>query len=271
MNPVDTNSTLQIRLATSAVLAAPSVAGVIFLPTWGVALVWGSVLGLAAWEWGWLLGGTRRERSAYLAACALLTGLLLLLPAAVLALGLPLWALAAWSIWRFEQGGAAPSRSARLLFAAAALPLAAASLVTLHAQGGGGACLTLFTLVWTADSVAYLVGKHFGRQRLAPLVSPGKTREGTLAACLLAPPAALAMASALGVPVSGATTFLISLLPVVLFALVGDLYESLVKRVAGRKDSGVLLPGHGGALDRLDSLIAAAPAFCVLVPVVSPP
>jgi phosphatidate cytidylyltransferase len=268
VNGDDANSTLRIRLTTSAILAAPSVAGVVFLPTLGVALVWGVVLGLAAWEWGWLLGSSRRGRAACLIACALLTGLLLLLPAEVLALGLPLWALGAWYVWRHEQGGEPPSRAARLLFAVAALPLAAAALVTLHARGGGPACLTLFTLVWTADSVAYLVGKHFGRHRLAPLVSPGKTREGTLAACLLAPPAALAVAGGLGVPVSGPVSFLISLLPVVLFAMVGDLYESLMKRVAGRKDSGVLLPGHGGALDRLDSLIAAAPAFCVLVPIV---
>ena len=267
MNGFDPNSTLQIRLATSVVLAAPSVAGVVFLPTWGVALVWGAVLGLAAWEWGWLLGGSQRQRVAYLAACALLTGLLLALPPGVLALGLPLWAAGGWAIWRYERGGPPPGARGRLLFALAALPLAAASLITLHAHGGGAACLTLFALVWTADSIAYLVGKHFGRQRLAPLVSPGKTREGTFAACLLAPPVALAVAVALGVPVSGAATFLLWLLPVVLFAMVGDLYESLVKRVAGRKDSGVLLPGHGGALDRLDSLIAAAPAFCVLVPI----
>jgi len=270
VNGFDPNSTLQVRLATSAVLAAPSVAGVVFLPTWGVALVWGAVLGLAAWEWGWLLGGGRGERTAYLLACGLLTGLLLLLPAGVLALGLPLWVAGACYIWRYERGGPPPGSGERLFFAVAALPLAAAALITLHAEGGGPACLTLFALVWTADSFAYLIGKHFGRHRLAPLVSPGKTWEGTLAACLLAPPVTLGVAWGLGVPVSGGVSFLIWLLPVVLFAMIGDLYESLVKRIAGRKDSGVLLPGHGGAFDRLDSLIAAAPAFCVLVPFAPP-
>jgi phosphatidate cytidylyltransferase len=267
VNPRGNESTLQIRFATSLALAAPSVLGVAFLPTWGVALVWLGVLGLAAWEWGALLGGSRHRRLLYLLACAALTGLLLTLARPLLWLGLPLWLLGAWQIVAFERGQPSPRPGARLGFALLALALAAASLVALHARSGAAACLTLFALVWTADSVAYLCGKRFGRRRLAPNVSPGKTWEGTLAACLIAPPVGLLAAIGFGMPVSGPATFLLWLLPVVLFAVVGDLYESLVKRAAGRKDSGVLLPGHGGALDRLDSLIAAAPIFHLLVPV----
>lgn len=264
------DSTLRIRFATSVLLAAPSVAGVIWLPTFGVACVWGVVLGLAAWEWGWLLGGSPRARAGYLLWSALAAAMLLALPWEIriywLGLGLPLWLYAAAAVLRYERTGLPPGSRARLAFALLALPLAAAALVSLHERAGASACLALFALVWAGDSFAYLIGKRFGRWRMAPLVSPGKTWEGSLSACLLAPLVAGASAWMLEAPVSAWTPFLLWLAPVTVVGLTGDLYESLVKRVAGTKDSGVLLPGHGGAFDRLDSLIAAAPAFVVLLP-----
>src|SRR5699024_9212938 len=121
--------------------------------------------------------------------------------------------------------------------------------------------LFLFILVWVADSAAYLIGRQFGRARLAPALSPGKTWEGVYGA----------FAAGLLLLLIGAKVFTFSGrawwgfiglgLLTLSFSVVGDLLESLFKRIGAVKDSGRLLPGHGGALDRIDSLVAASPIF----------
>lgn len=108
---------------------------------------------------------------------------------------------------------------------------------------------------WSADVVAYLVGSTVGRRKLAPSISPGKTWEGTIAGFIACTAVAVAIAVTFGLPRAAATVIAIGLGPA---GLAGDLLESYVKRRAGVKDSGVLLPGHGGVLDRLDSLTAGA-------------
>ena len=108
---------------------------------------------------------------------------------------------------------------------------------------------------WAADVVAYLVGSTVGRRRIAPSVSPGKTIEGTIAGFVACALAVLAVAAAFGLPRAAVVILAIGLGPV---GLAGDLLESFVKRRAGVKDSGAILPGHGGLLDRLDSLAAGA-------------
>ena len=137
---------------------------------------------------------------------------------------------------------------------------AGAALAAVHARPEGAAlAMTLLAVVWAADSGAWLCGRRFGRTRLAPRVSPGKTWEG-VAGGLAAGAAVGAAAWWLVLPAPGL------LLASVLAAgasVVGDLYESLCKRRAGVKDSGRLLPGHGGLLDRIDGLTAAAPVYAV--------
>ena len=137
---------------------------------------------------------------------------------------------------------------------------AGAALAAVHARPEGAAlAMTLLAVVWAADSGAWLCGRRFGRTRLAPRVSPGKTWEGA-AGGLAAGAAVGAAAWWLVLPAPGL------LLASVLAAgasVVGDLYESLCKRRAGVKDSGRLLPGHGGLLDRIDGLTAAAPVYAV--------
>jgi phosphatidate cytidylyltransferase len=121
--------------------------------------------------------------------------------------------------------------------------------------------LFLFILVWLADSTAYLVGRRFGHTRLAPALSPGKTWEGVYGAFAVG-----SLFLCIGAEVfefSGRKWwgfFFLGLLTL-LFSIVGDLLESLFKRMGAVKDSGCLLPGHGGALDRVDSLTAASPVF----------
>jgi phosphatidate cytidylyltransferase len=115
---------------------------------------------------------------------------------------------------------------------------------------------------WAGDVAAYLVGSRIGRRRLAPRISPGKTWEGTLAGFGAAALAALGVAALFGLPRLPAAIAVVGLGPV---GLAGDLFESHIKRRAGVKDSGTILPGHGGTLDRLDSLVAAAIFTLVVV------
>ena len=128
-------------------------------------------------------------------------------------------------------------------------------------QTAPGRLLALLGVVWIADSAAYVIGRRFGRRRLAPRISPGKTWEGAIAACI-----AVAVYYAvlwfvfdapqpLPDPASGMILFAI----VTVMSVQGDLFESCMKRQAGVKDSGTLLPGHGGVLDRIDGLTASVP------------
>ena len=135
------------------------------------------------------------------------------------------------------------------------------SLVYLHQAYGGWLLLYLFTLVWLADIGAYFTGRRFGRRKLAPLISPGKTWEGVgggMAATLLW----MLLVYLLPIdPRPQLPVFLLLGLVTVAVSIVGDLFVSVLKREAGVKDSGKLLPGHGGMLDRIDSVNAAAPVF----------
>ena len=139
-----------------------------------------------------------------------------------------------------------------------ALVPALAALLTLLARGPTQ-LLALFALVWGADIFAYFGGKRFGKHRLASRVSPGKTWEGLMSALLGTQALALAGVG-LFEPMSVAALVALTALTFVA-SVVGDLFESLLKRQRGVKDSGNLLPGHGGLLDRIDSLLAAAPVF----------
>jgi phosphatidate cytidylyltransferase len=123
--------------------------------------------------------------------------------------------------------------------------------------------LLLLLIVWAADTGAYFAGKNFGKAKLAPLISPGKTRAGLLGGLVTA--VAVALLAAKLMPIGDIETFwLIALcLVTALASAAGDLLISMHKRISGFKDSGTLLPGHGGILDRLDSLIAAAPFFAM--------
>jgi phosphatidate cytidylyltransferase len=134
------------------------------------------------------------------------------------------------------------------------------ALVRLRLDVPRGAEWMLFTLilVFAADIGAFFAGRRYGRVRLAPAVSPGKTWEGVLGGAAMSALVALAGSEWFGVPVQ---SFLPLCLATVAFSIVGDLTESLLKRFAGVKDSGTLFPGHGGVMDRIDSVTGAAPVL----------
>jgi CDP-diglyceride synthetase len=159
------------------------------------------------------------------------------------------------------EDGRAYRSPVSLLFGLLALPAAVVALLWLRETRGLPGLGTLFGLVWAMDIGAYFAGRAWGRRKLAPRLSPGKTVEGLLGGLLAALGVAVA-ARVLWPERFPAWPWWIGLCAVVaLVSVAGDLYESRLKRRAGVKDSGRLLPGHGGVLDRVDSLLAAAPVF----------
>lgn len=221
-----------------------------------------------AWEWSRLSGVA--PAPAYAAAVAGSFGLVLLSgvggPSGLSGLawvGVAWWLAALAAIVRFRGPGAAPSRPSRALAGWLVLVPAGAALAAVHAGPDGPAlAMTLLVVVWAADTGAWFAGRRFGRVRLAPHVSPGKTWEGVAGGVAAAAAAGTAAAWWLGRSWA-------ELLPAAVLAsgaaVVGDLYESVAKRRAGVKDSGRLLPGHGGLLDRIDGLTAAAPVYAVVM------
>jgi phosphatidate cytidylyltransferase len=121
--------------------------------------------------------------------------------------------------------------------------------------------LFLLLLIWCADTAAYFGGRAWGKRKLLVNVSPGKTWEGAGSALVAVGVLSWVGAHILGVAAEQLSVFIGLSLVTVLFSILGDLIESMYKRQAGLKDSGTLLPGHGGVLDRIDSLTAAAPIF----------
>jgi len=123
--------------------------------------------------------------------------------------------------------------------------------------------LTALMIVWATDTGAYFSGRRFGRRKLAPRISPNKTVEGMAGGAVAGVLVALAMAPLAGAGLAELPLVAIAALATVLFSVVGDLFESLLKRHVGAKDSGTMIPGHGGVLDRVDSVLAALPVFAV--------
>ena len=126
--------------------------------------------------------------------------------------------------------------------------------------------LIFFFIIWSADTGAYLAGRTWGKHKLAPAISPGKTVEGLLGGVITALiTAVVAGILVLDLSLQKLIPWLLAIVIVTLFSVVGDLFESIFKRRAGLKDSGKLLPGHGGVLDRIDSACAALPPYMLVL------
>ncbi len=267
---------LKQRLLTALLVLPPLVAALYFLPLAGIMLLFTVVFALAAWEWA-ALAGLARARLAYamaLTAAGLLVTVLALAPQAADVAPYVLMAAVMFWLWMLFELLVVPPAARWMTLAPAGkvasgfgvLIPAWAALVYLHGQDPERPSLLLFLLVLVAvaDTVAYFAGHAFGRVRLAPAISPGKTVEG--AACGLIAVALLAYFS--GNLIwrfdNGRLVTWVGLCVVAaLFSILGDLVESKFKRLAGVKDSGRLLPGHGGMLDRIDALTGAAPVFAL--------
>lgn len=257
-------SALRSRVLTALVLASVLVGVVLGLPEWATLVLIALAVLAGAWEWTALLGLTGAAlRGAYVLVVALLLAGAWLYTRDAGALRIFLLFAAAWWLVALGWLALAPQQvqgwSAGLAGLLVLVP-AGVALGQIRIAPGIGAALTLFTivLVVAADAGAFFAGRAFGRVRLAPRVSPGKTWEGVIGGLVLSALVAFGGAAWFGVPA-------VSMVPVCVaaaaFSVVGDLTESMLKRYAGVKDSGSLFPGHGGILDRIDSITAGAPVL----------
>lgn len=263
---------LKQRIISALILVPLVVFGVLKLNAAGFALVVALVMLLGGWEWTALIAlPSGAVRGLFMAALLATLALAWQLARFEWLVDAVLWIAMAW--WLFTLfwitspalGGRESliNRAAKAVLGVGLMAGAWLSLVVLHGRPDQGPhwVLYLLVLVWAADSGAYFAGKHWGRTKLAPLVSPGKTWEGVLGGLLLSLCVALGYARFIDLNGAVFASFVLVSLVTVLFSIVGDLLESLLKRQHGIKDSGHLIPGHGGLLDRVDSLLAAAPIF----------
>lgn len=269
---------LKARVVTALVLLAGLLAALFLLP----ALAWlgfaSVVCGIAAGEWGGMVGFSVLKRRAYavlLGALCMAGGMVarLHLETTVAPFGLapvygvsaffwlacvPLWLRAKWQL----PGTSAAALLGLVLLLPPSLAIAHLRLLS------PWLLLGVMAAVWVADISAYFTGRAFGRRKLAPSISPGKSWEGAYGAALGVVIYGVACLAYLG---HGWTDFsrLLVVIPALIgftaVSIIGDLFESLVKRQAGVKDSGTLLPGHGGVLDRIDSLTSTLPMAGLLV------
>jgi phosphatidate cytidylyltransferase len=256
---------LKQRVLTSLVLSALALAAVFLLPQTVFEIVLAGVFLYGSWEWGNLCRLGRPARLLYLAGHALLLALLAFVPGsqpAAIVLALLFWPTALLLVKGYPATAAYSRVEFRLLMGVLVLVPAWYAVCALRASENGLALLLmLLLLVWGADTGAYASGKTWGRHKLLPAVSPGKTLEGVAGGLVVCALVGLGYALWFELPPAVALRLVSLALLTGLVSVLGDLFESMLKRERGIKDSGQLLPGHGGVLDRIDSLTAAAPVF----------
>jgi len=267
---------LKQRILTAVILVPLLVAALFYLSLPWLALIFAVVMAAAAWEWAGLTGLRHfAAKLAYVAALLLFGALgLKLIPLHPDLIVSFLTASVLWWLWALVElfsrrdvtRGMFATMTGRVVGGFLVLvPLWVAAVYLLAADDETPRVLLfLFVLVWVADSAAYFAGSIMGRTRLAPHVSPGKTVEGVAGGVL----GVVLLAWLCGTMLWKFEGMLLAMwmglaAVTALFSVVGDLTESKLKRIAGVKDSGKLLPGHGGVLDRIDALTSAAPVFAL--------
>ncbi len=267
---------LKERVATAIVLLGGFLAALFLLPTRQFAIPVAAIVALGAFEWASLAKVGRAGRYVYAALAIVLFGaivwgfqaidpsrrevaLIYAVPAAFWMLVVPVWLSRGWGM---------PSKSIALIVGVLVVIPAGLAVVSLHSISPY-VVLMLLAFVWIADIAAYFVGRAIGRRKLAPSISPGKSWEGALgalAATVIYVIICVIVVPQLSVIVKGWAWIMCLVIAALLWALsiAGDLFESLLKRRAGVKDSGTLLPGHGGVLDRIDSITSTLPVAALL-------
>jgi len=264
---------LKTRVITALVLLALLLPSLFFLPQAYWALLVALFIGVAAWEWGGLLGFDQTKRVLTGAAQAMLCAAAVLLDPAAIDGALSPWVMVSYGIaalfwcavipfwlrakWKLPHG--LPG----LLVGLVVLFPTWLALVQLRVIGPG-VLLAIMATVWMADIAAYFSGKTFGKHKLAPTISPGKTWEGAIGAGIGVVLYGVALRLGFSFAPVGLPLWVLGLLAVTAISIMGDLYESMLKRQAGIKDSSNVLPGHGGVLDRIDSLTSTLPVVALL-------
>ena len=254
------------RVMTAIGLVAFLAIVLLWLPPMYAVIALGVAILAGAWEWAALAGlESTRSRIAYVGACAIAMAALWRASEGLSSFESVLIVVMLGWVPLFGWIALFPGHSNRLLGSVAgiwALAPTWLALARLYFQAHHGRELVVFVLVlaWAADIGAYFAGRYFGRLRLAPRVSPNKTWEGVLGGLAAGTVVAAAGVAWFELP---ALAFLSLCIAAVLVSVVGDLVESMFKRQRGMKDSGNLLPGHGGVLDRIDSLTSSVPLLAL--------
>jgi CDP-diglyceride synthetase len=262
---------LKQRIITALILLPIALGGFFLLEGASFALFIGLVVTLGAWEWARLAGfPAQSARVAYAAAVAAMLFIMYVVPGLapwVLGAAVLWWATATFLVLTYPQTTQHWANAATKLVIGLLILLPAWQGLIWIKQGplGNWQIMAVMVLVWSADVGAYFSGKAFGKRKLAPKVSPGKSWEGVYGGLVLS----LVITTVVGFvrdwTVAQLLMGLIGAALIVFVSVVGDLTESMFKRQSGIKDSSNLLPGHGGVLDRIDSLTAAIPIFAVLL------
>jgi phosphatidate cytidylyltransferase len=243
---------LSLRICSALVLV-PLAVGSAYLGGWPFVIFWSLAAIGIFWEWTSLVAGAERRSALMVGGSALVLALVLA------GGGRPLEAIIVVAMGVIGIAVIAPAHYRG--WAAGGLPYAGATgiaPIVLRSDNNDGfvAMMFLFAIVWATDSVAYFLGRLIGGRKLAPRISPKKTWSGAISGLLAAVLAGVAVAKFAGVAGLLAVGCIAAILSA--FAQAGDLFESLLKRRFGAKDSGHLIPGHGGLMDRLDGFIVAA-------------
>lgn len=263
---------LKKRILTASILLPVVILSILLLPVKVFAAFSGSIFLLAMWEWTSLAGFTSLigRIVCFVLMPFIALGFLSVLPVfgkEVLEKGffvsvVLFWLIALSALYRYPKHMSFwKSRLVGVVTGCLVLLPAWALLVALQYQDPKWV-LYVLSLIWLSDTAAYFVGKRYGKRKLASTLSPGKTWEGALGAFVFALPVIMVAFQLLKPDLSMIRWVLLSFVTVA-FSIIGDLFESLFKRLRHLKDSGTLLPGHGGILDRIDSLTAALPIFAI--------
>lgn len=258
---------LRTRIITASIMAPITLACVFLLPPLGYSFFVGAVLVVAAWEWANFAGLSANNRFVYSAIfAATLAGVLFLPTVPILMMSLAWWLLALILVLGYPKLTTLwGNKTVISVIGFVVLVPAFTSLNQLkHFSDSDYLICLLFFLIWGADIGAYFSGKAFGKRKLAPNVSPGKSWAGFVGGVTTAVIIAILMSLYFASPslgtLTGATFILICAL-VAVISVLGDLTISMFKRHRDIKDASNLLPGHGGFLDRIDSLLSAGPVF----------
>jgi phosphatidate cytidylyltransferase len=264
---------LRTRVISALIMAPLVIYGVLFASNPVFSAILGAVMLAGVWEWSHLIPlKTMTGRVSYTAAVAVLMWLLWQTGLApwikpLLFMAFVWWLCALLWLSRPQLFASASllNSCVKMLMGALVILPAWAALSTLHAHDERGPTLTLMLLmlVWLADIGAYFAGRQWGHRKLAPAISPGKTWEGVYGGLLASLLFAAVAGGFFSHSLQWTLAFMLVSLVAAMFSVAGDLLESLMKRQSGIKDSGNIIPGHGGIFDRIDSLVAAAPMFLI--------
>lgn len=256
---------LRTRILAALFLIPLVIAGTIFLPVEIFAVIVGVVCLAAGYEWTYFIGLKKfYQRVFFLLFLALFgASALMMKPLVLYYLVMAWWMVIIFWLTSYPRLAFAWDKTwiLVLLGTVVLVPLAYGLIQMKRAVGGSAWILFFFTLVWSVDTGAYFAGKRFGKRPLASQLSPKKTREGFYGGMMMAIFVGLIGLWLLRVPYDRYWVWMLVIVFTAFFAVLGDLLESMLKRQRGMKDSGRLIPGHGGLLDRIDSLTAAIVIF----------